>query len=357
MLSKEVSAIGKRSTVKGLCLFAFDCALYVVLLCGVVMAESVGLRLLLAIATGFGIGFLFLIGHDACHNSLTPHKRLNRVVGSLAFLPSLTTFSLWALGHNQTHHRYTNLKTRDYVWRPLSKPEYDRASRWSRWEYRFYRTPVGCLFYYLVDIWWRRLFFYELTVSKKSIYSQDRVLVSGFAVAQVVFVFGVHLLTRGGVLPGPAEAMWLVLTALVLPFLVWNCLASFLIFLHHTNPKVCWYANEKEWSYGNAQIECTVHLVFPRPVNWLLHRIMEHTAHHVNPALPCYGLKRAQQAIEEQHRDRVVVQPWSLREFLDITARCKLYDYENHAWLDFHGNRTTEPTAKFAPVIEPVRAR
>ena len=64
------------------------------------------------------IARLFVIGHDACHGSYTPSKVLNGWIGRIAFLPSLTPFSLWDVGHNLAHHGFTNLKGRDYVWTP-----------------------------------------------------------------------------------------------------------------------------------------------------------------------------------------------------------------------------------------------
>lgn len=59
---------------------------------------------------------LFVLGHDACHQSLTPHRRLNRWLGHLVFMPSLTPYSLWDLSHNVVHHGYTSLKDFDFVW-------------------------------------------------------------------------------------------------------------------------------------------------------------------------------------------------------------------------------------------------
>ena len=64
------------------------------------------------------IARLFVIGHDACHGSYTPNKTLNGWIGRIAFLPSLTPYSLWEVGHNLAHHGFTNLKGRDYVWTP-----------------------------------------------------------------------------------------------------------------------------------------------------------------------------------------------------------------------------------------------
>ncbi len=43
------------------------------------------------------------------HNSLTPHRRLNKWLGRIAFLPSLTAYSVWDVGHNMVQHGGTNL--------------------------------------------------------------------------------------------------------------------------------------------------------------------------------------------------------------------------------------------------------
>jgi hypothetical protein len=52
------------------------------------------LQLLSARATGVVISRLFILGHDVCPQSFTPHRGLNRWIGRLAFLPSLTPCSL-----------------------------------------------------------------------------------------------------------------------------------------------------------------------------------------------------------------------------------------------------------------------
>ena len=78
---------------------------------------------------GFVIGRLFIIGHDGCHQSLTPHRRRStRWLGRIAFLPSLTAYSLWDMGHNACHDGFTNLKGVDFVWAPLTQAEYRALS-------------------------------------------------------------------------------------------------------------------------------------------------------------------------------------------------------------------------------------
>jgi hypothetical protein len=42
---------------------------------------------------------LFVIGHDACHGSLTASRLLNALIGRMAFVPSAHSFSLRAYFH------------------------------------------------------------------------------------------------------------------------------------------------------------------------------------------------------------------------------------------------------------------
>ena len=132
--------LSERVTLRALLLLAMDFAIWAALLTGTVLFEAWWAKLLCAVAMGFTIGRLFIIGHDACHQSLTPHRGLNKWVGRIAFLPSLTTFSLWDIGHNVVHHGYTNLKGFDFVWAPLTREEFAKLSFAGRMLDRAYRS-------------------------------------------------------------------------------------------------------------------------------------------------------------------------------------------------------------------------
>ena len=117
------------------------------------------LKLLGSALIAAGIVRLFLVGHDACHGSFFATKTLNHVFGRIAFLPSMTAFSLWDVGHNVAHHGFNNLKGRDQVWAPYSKEEFDRLPRRRRIMERIYRSGLGWGLYYFVELWWRKLYF------------------------------------------------------------------------------------------------------------------------------------------------------------------------------------------------------
>ncbi|MDP1565576.1 MAG: fatty acid desaturase, partial [Polaromonas sp.] len=116
--------LGQRSSWRALALLALDCSLLALLIAGVILFDSLWAMAACGLAAGFVIGRLFVIGHDGCHQSLTPSRPLNRWLARIAFLPSLTAYSLWDVGHNVVHHGFTNLKGVDFVWAPLTQQEF-----------------------------------------------------------------------------------------------------------------------------------------------------------------------------------------------------------------------------------------
>lgn len=77
--------LSERNAWRALALTTVDYALFASLLVGVVVLDSVWLKLLCGLAAGLVTGRLFIIGHDGCHLSLTPHRRLNQWRGALRF--------------------------------------------------------------------------------------------------------------------------------------------------------------------------------------------------------------------------------------------------------------------------------
>ena len=119
---------------------------------------------------------------------------------------------------------------------------------------------------------------------------------------------------------------------------------SWALLVQHTHPRVPWFDDERQWRAAQARTSATVHVVAPGPLNFMLHRIMEHTAHHLDVTVPLYHLAAAQADLE-RHCEDLVVERWTPRSFIDQIRSCKLYDYTRRQWLDFDGNPTsTEPT-------------
>lgn len=327
----------ERTTARAFVLLAFDYALFFGLIAATVLVPQWWLQLLLGCAAGFVIGRLFIIGHDACHQSLTPHRTLNKVLGRIAFLPSITPYSLWDVGHNVVHHGYTNLKGVDFVWEPLSPEEFASQSWWRRALTRVYRSGFAPGLYYMIEIWWKREFFpnSKYMPTRRSIFIKDSLLVTAFGLIWAAVVVACAMATGQSV-------FWLLITAFVIPFFFWNSMIGFVVYVHHTHVKVSWHNTKAAWMQAQPFVSTTVHLTFPFKIGAVLHHIMEHTAHHVDMSIPLYRLKQAQAKLEQMLPGRIIVQPFSWRWYFTTARACKLYDFTRECWTDFKG-RVTSP--------------
>ena len=325
----------QRSTALALAIFFSDLALFTVATALAMVPLHFLLNLFFSLWSGLFIGKLFTIGHDCCHQSYTPYRTLNTWLARIALLPPLHSASLWTLSHNHIHHRYTNLKGGEYVWEPWSPEEYAVASPFRRWLYRVYRSSIGPLPYYLIEMWGKKLFLPIAPEARRE--WRKHVFDTGFLlVAYPAFVAG--LLWVGTTL-APDRPLWLTaVLGWILPFLVWNWLMGFVIYAHHTHPEVAWFDNREEWTFHRSQVLSTVHAKLPQPLDFLSNNIMEHTAHHVMPAIPLYRLKDAQAKLRRLFPAVRFVR--LSQSYGAIVKACKLFDFKRRRWVDFEGSPT-----------------
>ena len=338
---EETVEFSRRAVWIGLAVFLFDAILLAAAIAGALCSPHPALQALCASAAGIVIALLFVVGHDAGHQALTPYRWLNNLVGRLAVLPALHPYSLWILVHNYTHHRWTNLYPKDYVWTPLTLGQYRELPRRKRFLYRIYRSPVGIVIYYFIEFWIKRIMFpsrKEVRGTYKTVYLVDIAFVAICAAGYLSFL----VVGAGeGWFNGPRPVWNTLLFGAAIPFAVWNTIMSFVIYLHHTHPDLKWYNDEAEWKRLADQAHSAVHVIFPGPVNLIFHWIMEHNAHHARPSIPLYRLRHAQKVLEEHDQGKIIVFPWTPKSHLDVTRRCKVYDYEVQRWQDFQGNYTS----------------
>ena len=338
VIRQWLTPLSAPSTALALGLVGLDLALFAGLLALAVLAPSPWLQLLAALAEGTVIARLFILGHDACHQSLTAHRTLNRWLGRLVFLPSLTTYSLWEVGHNLVHHNHTNLNKLDNVWRPFAPAEFRALPAWRQALERVYRSGWAPWLYYLVEIWWTKLWFpsRRQMPTRRPIFLRDSLLVTAGALA---WIAGLAVAAHA---TGQSPA-WVVFVGFALPFLVWNAVMGFVVYVHHTHLEVEWHDDEMAWHDAKPYVTTTVHLTFRSPVGAYFHHILEHTAHHVDMRIPLYRLRAAQAVLEEKLAGHMVVQPFSWKWYLQTARKCKLYDYEARCWTDFEGRPSVVP--------------
>ncbi len=320
----------EKNTVKACRFLAVD---YIIFIAGIALVAAPthwSFKVAASFVIWICIARLFIIGHDACHQSLTANRKLNKLLGRLAFLPSLTPFKLWELGHNLAHHGFTNLRGKDYVWAPFSPEEFARLSIGRQGLERIYRGTYGHWLYYLIELWWKKLYFPSQNEvgGKRSLYLFDCLLVTIFAVCWIGGLIFTAYQTQ--------QSMALLTTlGFVAPFVFWNGLMGFVIYVHHTDPEVKWYQDGANWAQAQPHVSATIHIQFPTIVGALLHNIMEHPAHHLDMTIPFYQLRAAQKKLDSLVPGQILKRRFTWREYQRCVQTCKLYDFELGRWLPF----------------------
>ncbi|WP_306252724.1 fatty acid desaturase [Parvularcula sp. IMCC14364] len=337
---RHMDAALEKSDLKASLYLGGAFAFYILSLLVTLSDAPIWVRVLACMVHTITLSVLFTIGHDCVHNAFFRTRFWNRWGGRFAFGFLLHSTSLWKQVHNINHHGRTNLKGVDDVWAPFSPEEFRTLPGWRQWLERVYRGPFGHLIYYqsqyllpkvILPIW-----------GETRIHWRKHVFDSGFV---VFFCAGLILLTLGlKALVNPQGSLWVaLLLASVIPFIIWNALLSFTIYVQHTNPGVHWFDRLDDWSHHNAHIRGTVDTILPTGVIPLYAEVMRHTAHHDNPTTPIYALPVAQERLNALHTDDITRFRVNWPEYWQIVRACKLYDYRKRCWTDFDG-QPTSPT-------------
>lgn len=340
-------AARKRSVFTALCIVLPCYLLYAGMVAATIAVPFEWARPILSVLTGLVSTLLFLQAHDAGHDSLTPHRWLNGLIGRILFLPSWHPFSGWVHAHNHVHHGWTNFVLRDYAWAPMSKVDYDRFPHWRQAMIRLYRWWPGFGLYY----GWEVLFLKSM-LPQPEVRSPKQRRVWWFDVAFLIagtVALGAITAALGKAWGVPASPAWLIFWVQVVPFMIAMWLVGFITYLHHTNPQIAWFKDPEEWSFYCGQVLGTTHTRFPSRISYLIHNIMEHTAHHVDQRIPLYNLPAAQAALETTYHEDIVDPVFSWRSFFYAQRVCQLYDFENHRWQNYRGEHTSSRTFRARP--------
>jgi len=331
----EFVALARRRLVLPVAIFALDLALYGAGVFGAVAATDLRIKFALSVLAGVAVSLLGIVAHDAVHRSFTSSRWLNRVIGTVAFLPALHPYSRWEHHHNRVHHHFTAQLGVDNAYPPMTIENYTSASWLTRVLYRWKRSLAGQAFYYFFDIWLPKMFL-PVRRERESFRAADWVdvvTVQGWLLAFVTaLTLWLHLETHRTWTDALLDAATF---GFLVPFLVWNVFISFVTIVQHTGPEVRWITARGRPSTPSETMRGTVHVILPEPLDWLFHRVMQHPAHHVHSGIPLYALKKAEQELGTRRTDAPVLARWTPLYHWRLARDCKLYDPDRDVWCNF----------------------
>ncbi|MBB6561736.1 omega-6 fatty acid desaturase (delta-12 desaturase) [Acidovorax soli] len=331
-LLQELSAFANPSDKKGVTLVLRDHVLYWAFIATVLLAEPMWLKVVAALMAGFRLSSFYTLAHDAAHGTLARSKRLNWVLALLAGVPATHNYRMWSHDHNKVHHPYTNGDHFDY-YTPYSKAGYDALPWHKKVLEHIYRAPLGIgLWLYFAIHWFPTRVYPNVRTPKDQVPESRKysALLLAYHGSYVAFLLCAPAFA-------PITALQAVLLGWVLPLFTLMFLSSTSLYIMHTHPDIPWFKSDDLRSNRHSPEVCSVVWVLPDWFSKVVNNVYNHAAHHAHAGIPSYHLLAAQKRMNELVGHKLVIEKASVRTLLRTMRTCKLYDYENHQWLDFKG--------------------
>ena len=335
-------------TWKGLAYFGRDLVMYGLIIAGLIIVDNPFAVIALWVLSAMVVSGLFIVAHDAAHGALFSSKRLNRVIGTIAMLPSWHVYEGWTLGHNRIHHGYTVREGFDFVWHPYTPEQFAAMSTLGRLRHRFEWSWFGAGAYYLREVWWHKMIVGAPPARWAKTIRRDRIIVWSFVAVASLALGALGWASYGGVV----GILWMILKVLVIPFLGFNFVIASFVHLHHIQPNIRWW-KRREWTKWHGQMEGTTVLRARFGLNFFFHWIMVHVPHHVDMRIPMYNLELATDAMKEAFPGTIHDEPLRFMDFVRNTRMCRLYDFDEGRWYTY---REAAQRSAAVQVAEPAAA-
>lgn len=334
-------------TWKGLAYFGRDLVMYGLIVTGLILVNNPFAVIALWVLSAMVISGLFIVAHDAAHGALFASKRLNRVIGTIAMLPSWHVYEGWTLGHNRIHHGYTVREGFDFVWHPYTPEQFAAMSTLGRLRHRFEWSWFGAGAYYLREVWWHKMIVGAPPARWAKTIRRDRIIVWSFVAVASLALGALGWASYGSVV----GILWMILKVLVIPFLGFSFVIASFVHVHHIQPNIRWW-KRREWTKWHGQMEGTTVLRARFGLNFFFHWIMVHVPHHVDMRIPMYNLELATDAMKEAFPGTIHDEPLRFMDFVRNTRVCRLYDFDEARWYTYRqaakrpaAEQVTEPAA------------
>jgi omega-6 fatty acid desaturase (delta-12 desaturase) len=246
--------------------------------------------------------------HDCGHNSYTPNKTLNYIIGSLLGIYLITPFS-WNYHHN-IHHLTNGMKDNAYTHRPnetviLTYNAYKQKTLKTIVVSYMYRVffVIFPIIYFVVKQRYNELF---NIVRKRGRYHQNIWIILRDTLLNNIscFVFYRYYITY----------------AYFIPFYIAITCVFLLFHNQHTyNPP--YMVNYKDWSCKNSGLAGSSFIQIPKFLKYFTMGIEYHHIHHMNAKIPGYNL--------QAYHEEVV----SKSNLFDNVVKLSMNDCYNNLWL------------------------
>ena len=271
---------------------------------------------LLVVGAGLQIR-IFIIFHDCTHGSFLPSQKLNKVVGYICGILTLTPYEDWRHAHAIHHATVSDLDRRGTgdVW-TMTVREYLASPWWVRLAYRVFRHPLVTF-----GIGPFLVFVFLARTPRAGARPQDRlsVYITDLAILALLALAHVTIGLR-------------TFAMIYLPMVVISgSVGVWLFYVQHQFETTYWARHER-WDPVRAALEGSSYYRLPKLLQWFTGNIGFHHVHHVRARIPNYRLQECCEAFPQLQACRALSLIDSLRSmWLDLwdEAQGKLVSFRS----------------------------
>jgi omega-6 fatty acid desaturase (delta-12 desaturase) len=164
----------------------------------------------------------------------------------------------------------------------MTKEQYWKASKGTRFKYLFMRHPLTMLFGYIFVFQYGMCLYPSFTKWREHYDGLVAFLVHVLLAVGITWIFG-------------WSALWLTL---IFPHFIASAIGSYLFYAQHNFPSVSFNDNAG-WTYEKAALESSSFMITGPIMAWFTANIGYHHVHHLNSRIPFYRLPEVLAAIPE----------------------------------------------------------
>lgn len=260
---------------------------------------------------------IFMMFHDAAHNSFFTSAEANRVLGENLAILIWTPYAIWKYGHNRHHQVQGNLDLLDEAATIAhTTKEFAALPLWQRVLYRVFRDPL-IFFPLLPFVVWNVVLVFDRRASWQSL---------GATFIQGAVYYGAFWL-RG--LP----ATYLHCCLLVLSIQWFSGLVGVLLFHLQHSVNTGYRADTKSFSAHDAAVLGSTFTYVPWWYKWATLGIEYHHIHHLSTRVPSYNLRACHEAGEARGLWKEVTTVTPTKALASVSN--VLWDEASHTYVSF----------------------
>jgi len=266
----------------------------------------------------------FMIFHDCGHNSYTPNKTLNYMIGVM--LSSVLSHPFFWNYDHKIHHNVNGNKENKYEYNFnetvfYTLKQYNSWSPISRCLYKYIRTPF---FFFTIPIYLKILILNQFNLVLYKIHDckiSTPLLIIEQSVSTCSLLFILYMCN-----------VYNILIHVLMSYFVGFTITVMLVHNEHTyNPS--YVVENNVWTYKDSGLRGSSFILIPRAFKYFFHGIEYHHIHHMNSKIPGYNLQKYhEEATKNNMFDNIV--KLSLKDCYN-NLWLSLYDEDNKKYITF----------------------